>query len=85
MAAIFFEGTDISQLVEEFVKEGNFTYDTISQVFGSAPVIPDSPDMDTRLDAWNEKAAYASKIQRCEAYVRSLITKAEANILAGGG
>ena len=80
MTAIIFEDYDISSLVEEFVKKGNFTYDTISKVFGSAPRIPDSPDMDARLEAWNDQAIYSSRINRCENYIRQLIKNAEANM-----
>ena len=85
MAAIIFEGKDISLLVEEFVKEGNFTYPTISKVFGPMPVQVTSPDTDAMLDSWNDRVAYSSKIQRCETFIKDLITSAEAKIMAGGG
>ena len=85
MAEILFEGKNISLLVEEFVKEGNFTYPTISKVFGPMPVQVTSPDTDAMLDAWNDRVAYSSRIQRCEEFVRQLISSAETKIMAGGG
>lgn len=72
-----FEGFNIDPLIEEFVKAGNFTYDTITLVFGPAPRIPDSPDMDARLEAWEDQAEYSSRIQRCEARIREIIAESE--------
>ena len=78
-----FEGKIINPLIEEFVRLGNLTYDTISRVFGPAPRIPDSPDMDARMDAWNDQAEYSSRIQRCEEHIKNLISSAEKKIYAG--
>ena len=70
-----FEGVCINPLIVEYVKIGYLTYPTISQVFGPAPAIPDSPDTDARLEAWEDQVEYSTKIQRAEDYIKDIIKK----------
>ena len=79
-----FEGHDIAPMVHSLVKEKKVNYTTISNVFGPAPRIPDSPDMDAMLDAWEDQAEYAAKVQRAEEKANMLISKAVAELGEGG-
>ena len=71
-----FEGVIINSLIEEYVRKGNLTYPTIAQVFGPMPKIPDSPDNDARLEAWEEQVEYSNKVNRVEEYIKSIIKNA---------
>lgn len=72
-----FEGFNIDPLIKEFVNKREFSYETISSVFGPAPKIPDSPDTDARLEAWEAQAEYCTRIQRMEDEVQRIIAKTE--------
>ena len=73
-----FEGNDISPIIHDKVYGNSVTTDTISNVIGPAPTIPDSPDHDAFFDALSERKEYRRKAQRAEKEADRLIAEAQA-------
>lgn len=46
---------------------------TPKDILGEPPVIPDSPDMDTRLEAYEEYAEYSKQYQILEEKIKQMI------------
>ena len=79
-----FEGNDIAPIVHDKVYGNSVTTDTICNVIGPAPTIPDSPDHDAFFDALSERKEYRQKAQRAEKEAERLISKAESELKGGG-
>ena len=73
-----FEGHDIAPIVHDKVYGNSVTTDTISNVFGPAPTIPDSPDHDAFFDALEERKEYRKQAQRAEKEAGRRISEAQA-------
>ena len=78
-----FEGHDIAPIVHSKVY-GDSIIDTVPNVFGPAPTIPDSPDHDAFFDALEERKEYRQKAQRAEKEAERLISKAQTELKGGG-
>lgn len=46
---------------------------TPRDILGNSPIIPDSPDMDARLDAYQELAEYSRQYQYLDEKINQLI------------
>lgn len=63
---------NIAALTTEYLLEGRLSIKSIEPIIGyKQPIIPDSPDMDAMMDAWEEKAAYANLVIIIDNTVRS--------------
>lgn len=48
-------------LLDEFRNNGSLSIKSISNIIGKPPMVPNSPDMDTMLEAYDERAEYGNK------------------------
>lgn len=76
IAVRFFEVLDSA--ADEFNQNGKLTFSTIEKIIGKPPVIPNSPDMDARMDAWNETAQYSDRVLDIESKLRTYAEKKRA-------
>lgn len=47
-------------LIDEFRNNQSLSIESVSKIIGKPPVIPDSPDMDTMLEAYEQRAEYGN-------------------------
>lgn len=81
--SITFAGRDISSLVEEYVSKHEICDETYESIFGLPPVIPSSPDMDTRMLEVENFHAYRMQMLDCYKYIEDLVKNTEDAIAAG--
>ena len=79
-----FEGHDIAPIVHDKVHGATINSDTVANVFGTAPTIPDSPDHDAFFDALEERKEYRKQAQRAEKEADRLISEAQTENKEGG-
>lgn len=60
-----FEET-FDELTNELQHTGTISLDSFIKIIGRPPVIPQSPDTDAMLEAWEERAVYSRKIIQLE-------------------
>lgn len=53
----------LCSLIQEYRNNGSLNLTTLIPILGKAPNIPQSPDMDTMLEAYEEMAEYSKKSQ----------------------
>ncbi len=59
-------------LVKEYRENGNLSGESIKKVLGNIPVIPSTHDIDSRLEASDEKARYGEKAKAIEDAIAKL-------------
>lgn len=69
IAVRFFEFLDSS--ATELIQTGKLSSSTIEKILGKQPVIPSSPDMDARLEAYEELTRYSEMISNIESKIRT--------------
>lgn len=57
---------NFDKLQKEYKSKGSLSLDSLIPILGRPPIIPQSPDMDAMLEAWNDKAEYGRKFQKIE-------------------
>jgi len=57
-------------LAAEYREKGTLTLDSIIKVLGNPPRIPNSPDTDAMLEAWEEKAEYGRLTEIIETKIK---------------
>lgn len=60
---------------DEFRQNGKLTFSTIEKIVGRAPVIPDSPDMDARMEAYDDLTQYSTKVLDIESKISTYAGK----------
>jgi len=63
---------NINDFKKEYQENGTLKLDSIIKVLGNPPRIPNSPDTDAMMEAWEEKAEYGRLAQIVEAEVERL-------------
>lgn len=63
---------NINDFTKEYREKGSLTLESIIKVLGNPPRIPNSPDTDAMLEAWEERAEYGRLAQIVEAEVERL-------------
>lgn len=76
IAVRFFDCLDLA--VEDFKQNGKLTFPTIEKILGKPPVIPDSPDMDARMEAYEELSKYSNQVLNIECKLRTYVEKKRA-------
>lgn len=76
IAVKFFENLDAA--TEEFSQNGKLSFPIIEKILGKPPVIPDSPDMDARLEAYEELTQYSTQALNIESKLRTYAQKKRA-------
>lgn len=69
IAKKFFDS--LESVASEIKSSGKLKYESIASIIGDAPTIPDSPDMDARLEAFDELASYADMVLNVEAKLKT--------------
>lgn len=57
-------------LVDEFRTNGKLDLSSFTKILGNPPTIPHSPDMDARLEAFEERALYGSKLEKLDSLIK---------------
>lgn len=73
IAVRFFENLEPAK--EEFQQNGKLTCPIIETILGKPPVVPSSPDMDARLEAFEELSKYSDKALDIESKLLSYAKK----------
>ncbi len=73
IAARFFQYLD--EYANHLNNHTKLTFPMIEKIVGKPPVIPDSPDMDARLEAYDELSDYSSHILDIELKIRTYACK----------
>ena len=73
IASKFFNLLDSAS--DEFKENGKLTFSTIEKILGKPPVIPDSPYMDARLEAYEDLTQYSTKVLDIESKIRTYAGK----------
>ena len=73
IAKRFFDS--LETVASEIRSTGKLTYDSVASIVGPHPVIPDSPDMDARLEAYEETQAYTTLLLNVEEKLRAYAAK----------
>lgn len=73
IAVRFFQCLD--ECANYFNDHGKLTFPMIEKIVGKPPVIPDSPDMDARLEAYDELSDYSSHILDIELKIKTYARK----------
>ena len=73
IAVRFFENLDAA--AQEFSENGKLSFPIIEKILGKPPVIPNSPDMDARLEAYEELTQYSTQILNVESKLRTYAEK----------
>lgn len=68
IARNFFDNINIAK--KEFDETGKISSEMIEKIIGKEPVIPDSPDNDARMEAFEEKVAYIRRKNMIEACIK---------------
>lgn len=63
--------TSLDSLLEEYHKTSKLTIELLVPILGNPPRIPQSPDMDAMLEAYEERAEYGRKANSIEEYLVS--------------
>lgn len=61
--------TSLDTLLEEYKKSSNLTVELLVPILGNPPRIPQSPDMDAMLEAYEARAEYGRKFNSIEEYL----------------
>lgn len=69
IAVRFFEFLD--SCANELQENGKLTFSSIEKILGKPPVIPASPDMDARLEAYEELTQYSNRVLDIESKIRT--------------
>ena len=63
----------LDNLLESYRLNGNvLKLDWITPILGNPPIIPNSPDLDARMDAWEDRAEYGRKVEFIERVLKEL-------------
>ena len=63
----------LDELCEDIKQDNTLSIESLSKILGRPPVIPDSPDTDAMLDAYDAKAEYGRKAEFIEDFVREYV------------
>ncbi len=61
--------SSLATLFEEYKKASTLTIELLKPILGNPPRIPQSPDMDAMLEAYEERANYGKKANSIEEYL----------------
>lgn len=61
--------TSLDSLLQEYKKASTLSIEFLKPILGNPPRIPQSPDMDAMLDAYEDRAKYGKKANSIEEYL----------------
>lgn len=67
--------SSFDSLIEEYRNSGTLKLDSLVPILGKPPIIPQSPDTDAMLEAYDEKAIYGHKIKEIESLLKLELEK----------
>lgn len=73
IAVKFFELLDLAD--NDFNQNGKLSFSIIEKILGKPPIIPSSPDMDARLEAYEELTQYSMRASNIESKIRTYAEK----------
>lgn len=76
IVARFFDNLDVA--AKDFSENGKLSFPIIEKILGKPPIIPSSPDMDARLEAYGELTQYSTQVLNIEGKLRTYAEKKRA-------
>lgn len=63
----------LDELCEEYKEKNTLSIKSLSKILGNPPAIPESPDTDAMLDAYNARAEYGRKAIFLEQFIKEYV------------